>query len=198
MATNPNRVPAGVPTGGRFAPSAHPRPTISLDAEPAPERPPTRLEVEAFQRRLAATGEPVRPCYLRDRGGHVPTVAEAAADRAGAEVNAEIARVRAGYERMRSAYGASDKSQDIGMVSCWNYGASYNGFERFNCPERGEGDGEPGERGLAVRGRLPSDDRDRGPWTGADEPPPGRPASPHSPPTWGHRSDSANPLPPPP
>jgi hypothetical protein len=35
MATNPNRVPAGVPTGGRFAPLAHPRPTISLDAEPA-------------------------------------------------------------------------------------------------------------------------------------------------------------------
>ena len=35
MAPNPNRRPSGTPAGGQFAPSAHPRPTISLDAEPA-------------------------------------------------------------------------------------------------------------------------------------------------------------------
>ena len=96
--------------------------------------------MEAARRRLEAIGDPIRPLHLQDRGGHVPTVAEAAADRADAEVNAEIAKVRAGYERMRSAYEASDRSQDAGMVECWNCGASYNSFERFNCPECGEGE----------------------------------------------------------
>lgn len=36
MTTTQPRQPAGVPVGGQFAPSAHPRPGFELDAEPAP------------------------------------------------------------------------------------------------------------------------------------------------------------------
>jgi len=78
-----------------------------------------------------------RPMYRQDWGGRTPTVDQQRAANDSRDDSRDLLRqARADYERLSAAYDASDKSQDANLVHC-RCGASYDGAERFNCPECG-------------------------------------------------------------
>jgi len=124
-----------VPSGFESSRDATAPPTDS-DAE----LPPTKGEVEAAKRHLDSLSMP-RPMYrgeaVRINGGRGPTVAQSRADaQSRGEARSEIARARAEYERLNSAWQASDKTQDDDAIRCENCGAWFTQYHG-RCPECG-------------------------------------------------------------
>ena len=133
---DPARVVAGIPAGGQFARNGRSEPEVTL-----PEPAPTKYDVEDARRRLAALGPAVRPMYRPDweriNGGRGPTVQQARDEtRHRGETNQGIRAARGEYERLRDAYEASDKTQDLGLIPCESCGFRFSELDG-TCPQCG-------------------------------------------------------------
>lgn len=124
------------------------KPTVFTSRRPADadlalddgELPPTKHDVAAAKAYLDSLA-PVRPMYRGDweriNGGRGPTVAQHRAHMADVgSSRSERARAQAEYDRLRTAWEASDKTQDDDAIHCGNCGFWYGMYEG-RCPECG-------------------------------------------------------------